>query len=54
MRRFQRLKKGLAKNPENLMFAMEKQLPNENDYAYQLRKLTEELANNPKPSLWEE
>ncbi len=33
--------------------AMEKQAPTDNAYAYQLKKLTEELANNPGPNLWE-
>lgn len=33
--------------------AMEKQAPTENAYAFQFKKLTEELANNPGPNLWE-
>jgi predicted DNA-binding mobile mystery protein A len=33
--------------------AMEKQAPTENAYAFQLKKLTEELANDPGPNLWE-
>ncbi|MFA4966656.1 MAG: helix-turn-helix domain-containing protein [Candidatus Margulisiibacteriota bacterium] len=33
--------------------AMEKQAPTDNAYAYQFKKLTEELANNPGPNLWE-
>ncbi len=34
--------------------AMEKQMPDNNAYIYQLKKLTEELTNNPGPNLWEE
>jgi len=33
--------------------AMEQQAPTDNAYEYQLKKLTEELASNPGPSLWE-
>jgi predicted DNA-binding mobile mystery protein A len=33
--------------------AMEKQAPTDNAYDYQFKKLTDELANNPGPNLWE-
>jgi len=33
--------------------AMETQAPTDKAYAYQLKKLTEELAKNPGPNLWE-
>ena len=33
--------------------AMETQAPTEKAYEYQLKKLIEELANNPCPNLWE-
>ncbi|MBI5698725.1 helix-turn-helix domain-containing protein [Candidatus Saganbacteria bacterium] len=33
--------------------AMEKQAPTDNAFDYQLKKLIEELANNPGPNLWE-
>ncbi|MBU0686524.1 MAG: helix-turn-helix domain-containing protein [Candidatus Margulisbacteria bacterium] len=34
--------------------AMEQQAPGKKAYEYQLKKLTEELASNPVPALWEE
>jgi len=34
--------------------AMEQQAPGNEAYKYQLKKLTEELAANPGPALWEE
>jgi hypothetical protein len=34
--------------------AMERQSPENKAYQYQLKKLTDELAANPNPALWEE
>jgi hypothetical protein len=34
--------------------ALEKQSPNKDAYEFQLRKLTNELASDPGPELWED
>jgi predicted DNA-binding mobile mystery protein A len=34
--------------------ALEKQSPNKEAYEYQLKKLTDELASDPGPALWED
>jgi predicted DNA-binding mobile mystery protein A len=55
-----RIKKQAEKKAKSMVartfasMAMEQQAPGNAAYQYQLKKLTEELAANPGPALWEE
>jgi predicted DNA-binding mobile mystery protein A len=54
------IKKQAEKKAQNMVkrifasMAMERQSPENKAYQYQLKKLTDELAANPNPALWEE